>query len=244
MFVVTFANPKGGTGKTTSCLILAEQLYLQKVRVGLIDADPNENLVAWCKGREREGRFQPFVIDGKPTEDGVFDAIDAMQDKCDFLLIDLEGVADMRFANATMASDLVVIPLQPSPMENRQAARTTKMLRDASRRARRDIPHGILLNQLNPGFQTAEERALREEIEGQGVQLLAAGLQRREIFKTIFGEGLMLHEIRAEVEKTVELSPRQKQQRLKSVDGAVENAKALYAAFARMIEGATNDKAA
>ena len=240
MFTVTFANPKGGTGKTTSCLVLAEQLHLDGLTVGLLDADPNQNLLAWCRNREEDGRSNPFAVAPQPAAEEVFDAIDAMQGRCEFLLVDLEGVADMRFANATMASDLVVIPLQPSPMENRQAARTTKMLRDSGRRARRDVAHAILLNQLN-GFQTNEERILRDELAAHGTPVFGAGLMRREIFKTMFGEGLLLHEMRAELD---DLPVSKRRQRERTLDGAIGNARAYYEAFRPIIGAGAQEEAA
>ena len=44
MFVITFANPKGGSGKTTSAMLLAEQIALSGGRVAILDLDPNANL--------------------------------------------------------------------------------------------------------------------------------------------------------------------------------------------------------
>ena len=43
MYVITFANPKGGSGKTTSAMLLAEQIALSGGRVAILDLDPNAN---------------------------------------------------------------------------------------------------------------------------------------------------------------------------------------------------------
>ena len=56
MFVITFANPKGGSGKTTSAMLLAEQIALSGGRVAILDLDPNANILAWARGREEAGR--------------------------------------------------------------------------------------------------------------------------------------------------------------------------------------------
>jgi len=42
MPVISFANPKGGTGKSTSALILALELAHRGGKVALIDCDPNQ----------------------------------------------------------------------------------------------------------------------------------------------------------------------------------------------------------
>jgi chromosome partitioning protein len=43
MHIITFANNKGGVGKTTSALAVAHTLHAQGLRVLLIDADPQAN---------------------------------------------------------------------------------------------------------------------------------------------------------------------------------------------------------
>ena len=45
MYVITFANPKGGSGKTTSAMLLAEQIALSGGRVAILDLDPNANIL-------------------------------------------------------------------------------------------------------------------------------------------------------------------------------------------------------
>ena len=41
MAVISVANPKGGSGKTTLTLVLAAQFASQNASVAVIDADPN-----------------------------------------------------------------------------------------------------------------------------------------------------------------------------------------------------------
>lgn len=54
MYVITFANPKGGSGKTTSAMLLAEQIALSGGRVAILDLDPNANILGWARGRRQE----------------------------------------------------------------------------------------------------------------------------------------------------------------------------------------------
>ena len=47
MPVISFANPKGGAGKTTTALILATQLSENGATVSIIDADPERWISQW-----------------------------------------------------------------------------------------------------------------------------------------------------------------------------------------------------
>jgi chromosome partitioning protein len=50
MPVFAFANPKGGAGKSTSALILAQALTRSGASVTVIDADPNRPILDWRSG--------------------------------------------------------------------------------------------------------------------------------------------------------------------------------------------------
>ena len=47
MPIISFANPKGGAGKTTSALLLAGELAARGARVAIIDADPEKWISQW-----------------------------------------------------------------------------------------------------------------------------------------------------------------------------------------------------
>ena len=51
--VVTFANVKGGVGKSTLCSALAVRATRESKRVALLDLDPQESLASWWTRRGR-----------------------------------------------------------------------------------------------------------------------------------------------------------------------------------------------
>ena len=163
MYVITFANPKGGSGKTTSAMLLAEQIAIAGGTVGVLDCDPNQNIVQWAQMRQDEGRGAPFTIQPVPTEDEFLDAVDAFRGKVDYLIIDLEGTASQMVTYAISQSDLVLVPFEPTPMEARQAARAVQLARNVGRMANRNIPHALLLTRVNAAFQTSDEKEDRHE---------------------------------------------------------------------------------
>ena len=94
MYVITFANPKGGSGKTTSAMLLAEQIAISGGRVAILDLDPNANILAWAQAREEEGRDVPFAVHARPQAEETVELIDKLSGEADYLIIDLEGSKD------------------------------------------------------------------------------------------------------------------------------------------------------
>lgn len=85
--VLGIASPKGGCGKTTIALNLAVSLAKSGLRIVLVDADPNGDVLSAIAGRER------------PRRGGIFDALERGHDGSEF---ELETVIDrLRLVPAT-----------------------------------------------------------------------------------------------------------------------------------------------
>ncbi|MBX8827680.1 ParA family protein, partial [Ochrobactrum sp. SFR4] len=97
MPVISFANPKGGAGKTTTALILATQLSESGASVTILDADPERWISQWAN---LPGRPENIAIVSGITEDGIVDQIEEASRISQFVIIDLEGTASLMVANA------------------------------------------------------------------------------------------------------------------------------------------------
>ena len=195
MYVIAIANPKGGTGKTTVTLLLAEEIARAGGAVCVLDCDPNQNVVEWRKGRDADGRGTPFHVEPRPDEDDVVDWIDEAASRFDYLVVDLEGTAAQIVTFVLARADLVLIPFEPSPMEARQAARAFQLVRRTEKVIRHPIPHAAIFTRTNAAFATSEEKAVRAELKGTDIPLLPASLVKRAAFQRIFRDDLLLHEL-------------------------------------------------
>jgi len=226
MFTITFANPKGGSGKTTSAMLLAEQIRHAGASVAILDCDPNQNIVQWAKQREGQGRAVPFTIRPVPSENDFLDTVEGIRGKADFLIIDLEGTASQLVTYAISQSDLVLIPFEPTPMEARQAARAVQLVRNTGRMMGKNLAHALLLTRVNAAFQTNDEKDVRKEMEGANMPVLRNAIVRRAAYTRIFREGYLLRELYDQSAEEVKNSTASQQERiLKPLEAAIQNAK-------------------
>jgi chromosome partitioning protein len=144
--VITFAQQKGGAGKTTVLAHLAAAWSEAGRTVALIDLDPQQSLTRWASLRADPAIT---VIESKDYRAG--GDIRAAKRDHDFVLVDCPGAASSLLENAMRESDLVVAPCQPSVMDVwalESVAKTAAKLRK---------PLRILLNRMPPRLGNLEE---------------------------------------------------------------------------------------
>lgn len=210
MPVIAFTNPKGGSGKTTSALLLASELAGRGAEIVIIDADPEKWVSQWGG---LPGCPSNVAIVSDVTEDSIVDQIEEFAAKAQFVIVDLEGTASLMVANAIGMSDLVIIPTQGSSMDAKGAAKTIRLIRNQSRMARRDIPHAVLLTRTSAAVASRAIRNVRDQLDQAGIPVFKTSLVERAAYRDILDYGGLLADLdRAQVS---------------NVDKAVENARAF-----------------
>lgn len=196
MTVVTFVNPKGGVGKTTSAMLLAEYCSASDLTIALIDLDPNENLIHFNRKRDEEGRVKRFPVIARPNDvDDVLEIIENAEQDYDIVIVDLEGSRDKIATLALSQSTMAVIPLNGSAMEARQAAAAMKLVRSTSKIIGKPIPQWCLFTRVNAGIAWSDELDVRRELEAGGLPVLKSRIEMRSAYTQIFRDGLFVSEM-------------------------------------------------
>lgn len=186
MTVISFANPKGGAGKTTTALLLATELASKGARVTIMDADPEKWISQWAA---LPGCPDNIRIVGEISEDTVVDQIDEESRTAQFVIVDLEGTASLMVANAIGMSDLVVIPTQGSSMDARGGAKTIRLIRNQERMARRPIPHSVVLTRTSAAVTSRAMRNVKEQLAAGGIDVFETAIVERAAFRDLFDFG-------------------------------------------------------
>lgn len=186
MPVISFANPKGGAGKTTTALLTATQLAENGASVTIIDADPERWISQWAN---LPGKPEAIRIISNVTEDSVADVIEAEQGKSQFVIVDLEGTASLMVANAIGFSDFVAIPLQGSSMDAKGGAKILRLISSQARLARRTIPHAVVLTRTSAAVKSRSLKNVAAELAEAGVPVFETAIVERAAYRDLFDYG-------------------------------------------------------
>lgn len=180
---IAVANQKGGTGKTTLAVNLAAGLHRRGTTV-LLDADPQGSATNWARVGGVDGDLPP-VRALVAAEVGT--AIGQAAGSARFVLVDcpphLQSDALRRVADWV---DLVLIPIQPSPLDLWASVEMASAV--AGTRARNPrLRAFMVLNQLDS--RNALSGAMHQALAEFDVPALANGLTRRAAFRSAALEG-------------------------------------------------------
>ena len=227
MAVVVVANPKGGAGKSTTALVLAQTLVGLGATVAVLDADPNRPIVEWRGGKSA---LQLDVV-GDVTESSVIRVIREQRAAKQFVFVDLEGTASRLVSRAITQADLVLIPLQASGVDARQASRAVALVHEEEEALDgRIIPFRVLLTRTSPIIATRIEREIVDALKSAGLPLMRTRLNERQAYKAIFVRRLGLQELDAK--------------QVNGLDEAIANAQALADELVDIVSGAGSSQAA
>lgn len=111
--IISILNQKGGVGKTTLSVHIASTLALAEKKVLLIDADVQRSALDWAASRRSDPIFTVVGI----STNTIHKEIQLLKQNYDFIIIDGPPRVYDVARSAIAASDVIVIPVQPSPYD-------------------------------------------------------------------------------------------------------------------------------
>jgi chromosome partitioning protein len=139
MKVLTLASSKGGVGKTTLAFNLAIHAARSGLSVYLADVDPQRSLANLCIRRREQPELQadnPMLLSGlKTVAAAVADLADSGHSR-DWLIVDTPASLMTVLGEAISAADVIVMPLQASPLDYLAQDAVVDLVNAAGRRNR------------------------------------------------------------------------------------------------------------
>lgn len=181
--IIGVLQQKGGAGKTTLTLNLAAYFATEGARTLVVDADPQASALAWSSVREKKPLF-PVIGMPKPT---LHKDLPQLAKDYDVVLIDGAPRVNELAKSAIMASDLILIPVQPSPFDVWSCADIISLIREAQQ-FRPDISCAFVVNRKVGN--TVISREVTKAFKELPFPLLEPTVGQRVIFAETAAQGL------------------------------------------------------
>ncbi|MGZ8220077.1 MAG: ParA family partition ATPase [Methylobacter sp.] len=196
--IIGVLNQKGGVGKTTIAVNLAASLSRTGARVLLIDADPQGSALDWAAARIDEPLFS---VVGFPRP-SIHKEIAQIGQGYDHIIIDGPPRVTDLVRSAIMASDIILIPVQPSPYDIWAADEVVKLIEEA-KIYKESLKSCFVINRKIAN--TAIGRDVGESLTAYLIPVLDASVTQRVVFAEASAQGRAVFEVDADSSATHEI---------------------------------------
>jgi chromosome partitioning protein len=179
--VITVAQQKGGTGKTTLAANIAAA-FAPSRRVALLDIDPQKSLGRWHSLRRARLEQAASLTFSDLAGWRLAGELERLKRDHDIVLIDSPPQLDTDARVAVRAADLVLVPIQPSLPDVWAAEGTLALAGEEKRRAH------LMFNRAPPTSRLRD--AIAADLAVRRLPLLRSSLGNRAGFAHAFAAGL------------------------------------------------------
>lgn len=182
MKVISVLNFKGGVAKTTVSTHLARALQLREHDVVLIDSDPQGSSRDWAASNPEQ--TVPVIGIDRPTIERDIKNVTHKE----FVIIDGAPQSQALAVSAMKVSDLVIIPVQPSPYDIWAASELIELLKQRIEITDGKLQAALLITRMIKGTKLGSE--VRNALLEFDLPILNTVICQRVIYPSSAAEGL------------------------------------------------------
>ena len=196
--IVTFANQKGGTGKTTLATNLAVLWSNSKYKVAVIDADTQKSLANWVEARKKYYGENDIGIDVYPYHThSLGEDIKKIKRKYNFIIIDSPPSITYDTIQIVKNSDRIFVPVQPSPVDLMATIPFLNLVKQERKKAI------VILNRVMPRARLTDAIVMR--LRYAGAKIARSRISSKVIYAETYsvGRGVVDISVTTDVSKEI-----------------------------------------
>lgn len=199
--IVALVGQKGGSGKSTLAACIASELMARKLRVLLVDADPQRTAVTWHDVAAEAGHEAPTVtaMTGSLHREN---QLPALARGFDHTVIDTPPRLGEVQRSALMVADIAIMPCGPSGPDAWALAESIRTVREALD-YRPELRIAICINKKRS--RTSLSKGARRALEATGMRVLETEIGFRQPYQDALTAGMGVTRYAPRDAATVEL---------------------------------------
>jgi len=179
--IIAIANQKGGCGKTTVTMQLAGCLGKDDYKILVVDADPQGTATRWAANASDELPFPAHIAGLSSAGTKLHQEVKKYINQYDYILIDCPPSIDSPIPqSALMISDLVLIPVVPSPADLWAAVGIQKLVENIQT-INETLEARLVINMCQPQISLTNE--VVSVLNDFGIKMLDSKLSLRTAYR-------------------------------------------------------------
>ncbi|MBW7056326.1 ParA family protein [Paracoccus bogoriensis] len=180
--IITVAQQKGGSGKTTMAVNLAVALHGRGYSVALVDTDPQGSMGRWFMERmAAQGEDEALDFSTSSAWGASYES-EKLKKRFDFVIIDTPPKIDSDLRPSLRVADLVLVPVATSHVD----LWATEGVLDLARREKAEVL--VVLNRTRPNTRLSADVA--ERAAELGAAVADTRVANRVAYAETLGQGL------------------------------------------------------